>query len=189
MAHTAKAHCAALDLFSQVINSSTQHHLAQIKTLDRRANQGNCKATKTRNQLVHLHALVQEHLSLADSVNAALETGHASAGALEKLRADMDRFTTDLQDFLRKAKVASKTIIKMISRVRSRAQTCNDDVCLRLMQLETKVEKLSHCSLAAGTTSGVLGSHGPIGADMSLGTAWSGVPRQCSRPVCCLVWS
>ncbi len=83
----------------------------------------------------------------------------------------MDRFATDLQDFLREAKVASKTIIKMISRVRSRAQTCNDNVCLHLMQLETTVEELSHCSPPAGTTSGVLGSHGPIGADTTLGMA------------------
>ncbi len=82
------------------------------KTLDRRANQGNCKATRTRNQLARLHALVQDHLSLADSVNAALETGHASAGALEKLRVDMDRFATDLQDFSQEANIASKTIIK-----------------------------------------------------------------------------
>jgi hypothetical protein len=106
-----------------------------------------------------------------DSVNAALETGHASAGALEKLRVDMDQFATDLQDFSREAKVASKTIIKMISRVCSRAQTRNDDVCLRLTQLETTVEELNHCSPAAGTTSGVIGSHGPIGADTPLWTA------------------
>jgi hypothetical protein len=58
--------------------------------------------------------VVHEHKTLADSVYATLEAGHASAEALEDLRGEMDTFANSLNDFSTEAKVTSEKILKMI---------------------------------------------------------------------------
>ena len=65
--------------------------------------------------------MVHEHKTLADSVNAALEVGHASAKALEDLKGEMDTFANSLNDFSTEAKVTSNKILKMIVLIRQRA--------------------------------------------------------------------
>ncbi len=81
---------------------------------------------------------------LANAVNAALETGHASLEALEELKEEMGSFTTRLKEFSVEAKVTSESILKMIGLLRSRAQARNDDVRARLAQLESIVKGINH---------------------------------------------
>jgi hypothetical protein len=111
---TAQAHRAAIDLLGSVLNSSTRRHIACIKTLNARANLGSQDANDIRQQLRTLLTVVHEHKTLADSVNATLEAGHASAEALEDLRGEMDTFANSLNDFSTEAKVTSEKILKMI---------------------------------------------------------------------------
>ncbi len=87
-----------------------------------------------------MHRLVQYHHTLADSVNAALETGHALAEALEVLKGEMDTFAAGLKIFSLEAKVTSKSILKMITLIRSQAQAQDYNVRARLTQLEPVVD-------------------------------------------------
>jgi hypothetical protein len=119
---TVRAHRVAINLLGQVLNTSSRHHLAEIKALDKRADQGIQEAAKTQTQLRRLHRLVQDHHALADSVNAALETGHVSANALEVLKGEIDTFAASLKEFSLEAKVTGESILKMIALIRSRAQ-------------------------------------------------------------------
>jgi hypothetical protein len=111
---TAQAHRAAIDLLGSVLNSSTRRHITCIKTLNARADLGSQDANDIRQQLRTLLTVVHEHKTLADSVNATLEAGHASAEALEDLRGEMDTFANSLNDFSTEAKVTSEKILKMI---------------------------------------------------------------------------
>jgi hypothetical protein len=54
---------------------------------------------------------VHEQKTLADSVNAALEAGHASAKSLEEFKGEMDTFANSLHEFSREARVTCKKIL------------------------------------------------------------------------------
>jgi hypothetical protein len=82
---------------------------------------GSQEANDIRQQLQRLLQVVHEHKTLADSVNAALEVGHASAKALEDLKGEMDTFANSLNEFSTEAKVTSDKILKMIVLIRQRA--------------------------------------------------------------------
>ncbi len=142
-APTARIHRAAINLLGQVLNTLSQRHLAKIKALDKQADRGVQEAAKTQTQLRCLHRLVQDHHALADSVNAALEMGHASDEALEALKGEMDTFATSLKEFSLEAKVTSESILKMITLIRPRAQAQDDNVRARLSQLEAVVNGIN----------------------------------------------
>jgi len=78
---------------------------------------------------------VHKHETLADSVNAALEAGHASAKLLEELKGEMDTFANSLNEFSREAMVTSEKILKMIVLIRQRAQTRDDNMRARILQI------------------------------------------------------
>ena len=136
---TVQAHRTAIDLLDSVLNSWTRCHIACIKTLNARADLGSQEANDIRQQLQRLLQVVHEHKTLADSVNAALEAGHASAKALEDLKGEMDTFANSLKDFSKEAKVTSKKILKIIVLIRQRAQTRDDNMCARILQIESVI--------------------------------------------------
>ncbi len=150
----------------------SQCHLAKIKALDKQANRGIQEATETQVQLQRLYKLVQDHNLLANAVNAALETGHASLEALEELKEEMDSFATRLKEFSVKAKVTSESILKMIGFLRSRAQARNDDVRARLAQLESIVNGID-CPASPPTVQQRF-FQASLGGDTPLGTAFVG---------------
>jgi hypothetical protein len=171
-APTVRAHQAAIDLLGHVLNTSSQCHLAEIKALDKQGNRGIQEATEMQVQLQWLHKLVQDHHSLANAVNAALETGHASLEALEKLKEEMDSFATSLKEFSVEAKVTSELILKMIGLLRSRAQARNDDVRACLAQLESIVNGID-CPASPPTVQQRF-FQSSLGGDTPLGTAFIG---------------
>ena len=135
-APTAQAHRAAIDLLGSLLNSSTKRHIACIKALNARADLGSQEATNISRQLRQLLQVVHEHRTLAESVNAALEAGHASAESLEDLKGEMDNFVINLNTFSSEAKVTSESILKMITLFRKRAQTREDNIQARILQIE-----------------------------------------------------
>ena len=104
-----------------------------------RADLGSQEANNIRQQLQRLLQVVHEHKTLADFVNAALEVGHASAKSLEELKGEMDSFANSLIEFLREARVACKKILKMIVLFRQRAQTRDDNMRARILQIESVI--------------------------------------------------
>ena len=83
---------------------------------------------------------MHEHKTLADSVNAALEAGHASAESLEELKGEMDTFANSLNEFSREARVTSEKILKIILLIRQRAQTARDDnMRAHILQIESVI--------------------------------------------------
>ncbi len=82
---------------------------------------------------------MHEHKTLADSVNTALEAGHASAESLEELKGEMDAFANSLNEFSREARVTSEKILKIILLIRQRAQTRDDNMRARILQIESVI--------------------------------------------------
>ena len=78
---------------------------------------------------------MHKHKTLADSVSAALEAGYASAKLLEELKGEMDTFANSLNEFSREAMVTSEKILKMIVLIRQRAQTRDDNMRARILQI------------------------------------------------------
>ena len=167
-APTAQAHRAAINLLDSVLNSWTRRHIACIKTLNARADLGSQEANDIRQQLRRLLQVVHEHKTLADSVNAALEAGHASAKALEDLKGEMDTFANSLNDFSKEAKVTSEKILKMIVLIRQRAQTCDDNMRARILQIELVIEGFQRPQSPPSFQQHLLSS--PKGGDTPLGT-------------------
>ena len=87
---------------------------------------------------------MHNHKTLADSVNVALEVGHASAKSLEELKGEMDTFANSLDEFSREARVTSEKILKMIVLIRQRAQTHDDNMRVRILQIESVIGGFPH---------------------------------------------
>jgi len=165
---TAQAHRAAIDLLDSVLNSWTRRHIACIKTLNARADLGSQEANDIRQQLRRLLQVVHEHKTLADSVNAALEVGHASAKALEDLKGEMDTFANSLNDFSKEAKVTNEKILKMIVLIRQRTRTRDDNMRTRILQIESVIGGFQHPQSPPSFQQHLLSS--PKGGDTPLGT-------------------
>ncbi len=111
-----------------------------MKALNARADLGSQEATDTRKQLRRLLQVVHEHKMLADSVKAALEAGHMSAAeSIEDLRGEMDAFAINLNTFSNEAKVTSEAILKMITLIRNKDQTRDDNTQARILQIESVI--------------------------------------------------
>ena len=121
------------------MNSSTKRHITCIKALNVRTDLGSQEATDICKQLRRLLQVVHEHRTLAESVNAALGAGHAFAELLEDLKEEMDNFAINLNTFSSEAKVASESILKMITLIRKRAQTREDNMRARKIQIESVI--------------------------------------------------
>ncbi len=112
--------------------------------------------------------MVHEHKTLTDSVNAALEVGHASAKALEDLKGEMDTFANSLNDFSKEAKVTNEKILKMIVLIRQRTRTRDDNMHTRILQIESVIGGFQHPQSPPSFQQHLLSS--PKGGDTPLGT-------------------
>ena len=82
--------------------------------------------------------MVQEHKTLADLVHADVkEEQVSSTKTLEELIGEMDTFAIRLKEFSNKAKVTSKSILKMIAHIRQRAQLREDNMRARIAKMES----------------------------------------------------
>jgi hypothetical protein len=136
-APTASAHCKALKMLGTILASTTKLSLVEMRSLERVIRRIGGESQDIKMQLGNIQHLIQEHGSLADTVQATLTADSFVQDDLTTLREDIDTFSKQLQEFASFAKVSSETVLTIIARIQDKANTHHQEIKIWMKQLET----------------------------------------------------
>ena len=124
----------AIELLADAVRTTSKTTATEMRALERRikADQGP-EDTKAK---LTLRELVLKFGSVAEAITVALDGGDAAAYDIQELRDGMNGFYQKLNDYSTAAQLESKTILKVVAKMRDMANSRNAELKSRFSRLE-----------------------------------------------------
>ena len=134
MVHHGAGHRRAIELLANAVRMTSKTTATEMRALERRikADQGP-EDTKAK---LALRELVLKFGSVAEAIPVALDGGDAAAYDIHELRDGMNGFYQKLNDYSTAAQLESKTILKVVAKMRDMANSRNAELKSRFSRLE-----------------------------------------------------
>jgi hypothetical protein len=135
----AQAHRRAIELLADAVRTTSKTTATEMRALKRRikADQGP-EDTKAK---LTLRELVLKFGSVAEGITVALDGGDAAAYDIQELRDGMNGFYQKLNDYSTAAQLESKTILKVVAKMRDMANSRNAGLKSRFSRLEAAMAR------------------------------------------------